>query len=365
MGLIARRGFLIGAAALVAAAAVALAFGSGDASPSAPTDPNPGDQAAPVVAFDGTNYLVVWQDTLGGLTDLAGARVAPTGALVDDGGFTVSRAPGAQSYPSIGFGSGEYLVTWSDLRSGGLSAAFAARVTVGGTVLDPNGIPLTGPGDVRYYPRGVAFDGTNFLPTLWFAYLFSPFYEGIGGIRVTPGGALLQPSIGVITSTSMERDPVVAFGQTHYLTAWSDFRSSGEDVSATRITPDGSVVDPGGFAVAQGPGTQVSPAVTFGGTHFFVTWDFVPSGSGNGDVYGARVDENGQVLDPSGVPIATGPAYQRASAVAFGGTSYFVVWQDGIDPGDIYGARVASDGTVLDPAGIPISTAAGAQEAAN
>jgi hypothetical protein len=94
-----------------------------------------------------------------------------------------------------------------------------------------------------------------------------------------------------------------------------------------------------------------------------VTWDYQAVGSGNGEVYGARVTEDGSVLDPSGIPIATGPHYQRASAVAFDGANFMVAWTDGTDPGDIYCARVSPNGTVLDPSGIPVSTAPGDQQA--
>jgi large repetitive protein len=69
------------------------------------------------------------------------------------------------------------------------------------------------------------------------------------------------------------------------------------------------------------------------------------------------VSQAGVVLDPNGIPISTAVHEQQAPQVSFGGTNYFVAWQDswsGED--DVYGARVSPGGTVLDPAGIPIST---------
>ena len=45
--------------------------------------PARGAQKSPSFAFDGTNYLVVWEDSVG--YEIYGARVDPNGALLDSG----------------------------------------------------------------------------------------------------------------------------------------------------------------------------------------------------------------------------------------------------------------------------------------
>ena len=64
--------------------------------------PAAGPQVNPAVAFDGTNFLVVWGDyrSGSGSTDIYGARVAPGGTVLDPSGFVVSNAPGGQYSPS-------------------------------------------------------------------------------------------------------------------------------------------------------------------------------------------------------------------------------------------------------------------------
>ena len=55
--------------------------------------PAPDYQENPAVAFDGANFLVVWQDyRSGGDSDIYGARVTPEGTVLDPAGFVISRA---------------------------------------------------------------------------------------------------------------------------------------------------------------------------------------------------------------------------------------------------------------------------------
>lgn len=72
------------------------------------------------VAFDGTNYLVVWTDEVGGFGsgewDVFGQRVDTSGNLVG-GVINISTATGHQFYPRIAFDGANYLVTWTDMRN--------------------------------------------------------------------------------------------------------------------------------------------------------------------------------------------------------------------------------------------------------
>ena len=71
------------------------------------------------VAFDGTNYLVVWTDEVDASLhnwDVFGQLVTPTGALYG-GKITISTAPGHQFKPLMAFDGTNYLISWTDMRN--------------------------------------------------------------------------------------------------------------------------------------------------------------------------------------------------------------------------------------------------------
>ncbi|MEO0081999.1 MAG: hypothetical protein ABIL25_06885, partial [candidate division WOR-3 bacterium] len=314
------------------------------------------------LAFGGANFLVVWQDYRGGReSDIYGARVTPGGTVLDPAGIAISTAADNQRTPSLAFGGANFLVVWTDARSGGDDDIYGARVSSGGTVLDPQGIPISTAANGQHVPA-LAFDGANFL-VVWFDLRSGNDYD-IYGARVTPAGTVLDPQgFAISTAADWQFYPVLAFSGTNFLVVWQDDRSgSGYDIYGAHVTPSGTVLDPAGIAISTAAYGQQAPALAFDGTNFLVVWQDNRSGS-NWDIYGARVTPSGTVLDPAGIAISTAANSQSAPALAFGG-NFLVVWRDERSGGyDIYGARVTSAGAVLDPAGIAISTAANSQSA--
>lgn len=63
------------------------------------------DQLYPDVAFDGTNFWVVWGDKRSGISQIYGARVTPQGVLLDDSGILLASLPDTGcTTPSVAFG---------------------------------------------------------------------------------------------------------------------------------------------------------------------------------------------------------------------------------------------------------------------
>jgi len=321
----------------------------------------PGDQKYPAVSFDGTNYFVVWEDS--SRSNIYGARVNQAGAVLDPFGIPISTATGRQYSPAVSFDDTNFLVVWADRRSGSYSDIYGTRVSQAGTVLDLTGFPISLASDFQENPA-ISFDGVNFLVT-WRDSRNNPDYGDIYGARVTQAGAVLDPyGIAISQAANTQGLPAVSFGGTNFLVVWEDPRSgSYSDIYGARVSQAGAVLDSSGIAISTAAQGQYSPAASFDGTNFLVVWQDERN-AGWDDIYGARVATSGTVLDPTGVAIGVAANYQRYPAVSYDGTRWLVVWQDSRGSTyvyDIYGARVTSSGTVLDSAGIAISTAADGQ----
>ncbi len=315
-------------------------------------------EAYPDVAFDGANYLVVWEDGRNDETNIYGARVSPAGQVLDDTGFAITTTEEYLSLPAVAFDGTNYLVVWEDERnSGNDEDIYGARVTPGGTVLDPDGIVIFTGDDEQRYPD-VAFDGANFL-VVWQDCRGD---VDVRGARVGPDGAVLDPDgFDVSADTLYELQPAVATDGTNWLVTWIDVTRSGwATIHAARVGPGGTVLDPNGVRVSPDSARPDEPAVTFDGTNFLVVWQDERAGVPNrNDIWAARVNSAGQVLDPDGVMVSSQLNEEENCAIGFDGTNFVVAWTDNRDVGtDVYAARVDQAAQVLDPDGFPVSVAA-------
>ncbi|WNG47595.1 hypothetical protein F0U60_28325 [Archangium minus] len=326
-------------------------LGTGDISIS--TSAN--SQNAPAVAHDGTNFLVVWQDSRNGSSDIYGARVHETGTVLDTSGIPISTYGSYKYAPAVAHDGTNFLVVWEDSRSGS-SDIYGARVSSGGTVLDTNGISISTTNNSEYAPA-VAHDGTNFL-IVWEVYRSETSHD-IFGARVSSNGTVLDTD-GILISAAAysQADPVLVHDGTNFLVVWRDERnlvSTNADIYGARVGRDGRVLDTNGIVISSATNSQYDPAVAYNGRYFLVVWEDRRSGA---DIYGARMRSDGTVLDRSGISIAGSTSIQYTPAVVYDGANFLVVWEDfrgGTGYSDVYGARVSETGTVLDTHGFVIS----------
>ncbi|APR87183.1 Flagellar hook-length control protein FliK [Minicystis rosea] len=312
------------------------------------------DQLAPTIAFDGTNYLVAWSDGRWGTPDIYGARVSPAGLVLDTSGIGISSMTAdAQTVPRVAFDGTNHVVVWADARAGG-SDVYAARVSPAGVVADPNGIAISA-GTAGEQAPAIACSNAGSCFAAWQdqrAGTWDAF-----GARISGGAVTDALGIELTRAANDEVTPAVAFDGTNYMVVWQDRRNATNwDVFGARVSATGTVLDPSGIAISTATGDQITPRIAWMPSSYFVVWE--DKRSGTGDIYGARVDASGAVLDAAGISISAATNEQRTPSVAGDGTNYFVVWSDarsGVFMG--YGARVSAAGAVLDSTGISFTNA--------
>ncbi|MDY7233224.1 Ig-like domain-containing protein [Hyalangium rubrum] len=330
------------------------------------TDPGSGTQAAPAIASNGTDYLAVWTDDRGGEVDLYGARVSQAGAVLDGFGIPISTAQNAQLSPAVAFDGTNYFVVWNDGRRGSGTDIYGARVSPNGTVLDPNGtvVATSISFGLMMSTPAVAFDGANYL-VAWEEKSGFSAPTNLYGARVSTAGTPVGGTLTLSNATGNQSEVALAFDGTNYVAVWQDERSGTQaDIYATRISPNGTVLEPAGISVSAAPEAQRNPTVAFAGTTALVVWEDFRNASTGADLYGARIGLDGSVLDAAGLPLVLQPAAQSRPALTRLGSEYLLGWQDlrsATSQSDVYVARVNAAGTVLDASGVVVSQAPDAQ----
>jgi hypothetical protein len=308
------------------------------------------------IASDGNNFLVVWK---GDDNYLHGTRVRiADGTVLDPSGIEIGLSPNTQRLPSVASNGTYWLIVWVDYRDYDISEEtdlYGVRVRESdGVVLDPPGIAVcTASGDQG--SPSVASNGTDFF-VAWEDYRnWSVTDVDIYGARVrgVDGLVLDQDGIPVSTAESHQQQPYIASNGTDYFVVWPDRRngsSSQNDVYGARIEgSSGLVMDPDGIEIAPGPGNSVG-VITSDGTNYCVAWaSLEPATGSENSVNAIRIlAQDGSLLDPGGIQLATSNRNLRNVSIASDGSRYLVAWDNEFM--EINGVRInGSDGSVIDP----------------
>jgi len=340
--------------------AFTISSGTGDTSYSART----------ALAFDGTNYFAVWMDARNSSTtgiDLYGARITPSGTVLDTSGIAVSTRDGLQwkQYVAYSKSTGRYLVSWNDYASF-TGTIRGARVATDGTVLDTSSIAIGTPSAV-VDAHANTFDGTNFV-VAWVAYGGTPT---VYAARVDTSGTLLDTTpTTVATQLSPYGSypyPALDSDGTQTFIVWTD-NNLGEGLPAkqmiagARLSTSGTKLDSPSIPISTGDNSEATPSIAYDGTNYLVAWQDLRDPAG-GDIYAARVSKTGTALDSSGIAVSTASGVQQLPSTAFDGTNFWIVWQDGRNgDDDVYAARVDTTGKLLDSTGIAIAKVSGSRQ---
>ncbi|MGN6104854.1 MAG: hypothetical protein ACTHU0_07115, partial [Kofleriaceae bacterium] len=277
----------------------------------------------PAIAFDGNNYLVVWEDSRNSNdSDIWGTRLNAVGTIIDQLGFPIAAGPGRQGNPTVAYSGSRYVVAWEDYKvTGGTEADIGvATVSIAGAVTALPPIAATAAHEAQ--PALAGGGGTALLA-----------WNAAGDIQ----GALFTTAFGapfeITAHGDIEAEPAIAKSPSgNYLVAWSSGAPATADLRGQLVTPTGALSG-ASIDISLGAGGQLSPAVAFDGTNFAVVWT---NNSGGLNIFGTRVSQAGVVLDTrtegaatvGGISISSAINNQEVPSIACPSTGCVVLWQD-------------------------------------
>lgn len=336
--------------------------------------PSAGWQGKSAVAFDGMNYMVVWEDvSRDGYSQIRGCRIAPSGEVLDKGGFSISYMEECCATPVIAFDGTNYLIAWrgQNLDSGfGYNVISCARINPSGILLDSFPIQISLYGAIK--SPAVATCGSNFL--IAFRYAILPSYQ-IYFARISSQGALLDSTPILASEGSWACfSPSVSFDDSNYLLVWQNSDNFGWDscyqyLEGVRIDTSGTLLDtlPAKLITLKNPSLypttiflHTNPHLAFGRQHHLLTWNYIDlSGDNSQNIFAARINPSGTVLDTNLIDVNKAVGNQVNPSVAFDGNRFIVIWEDYRDATDdflprLFFTTIDTIGNVTDTLGISL-----------
>jgi MYXO-CTERM domain-containing protein len=282
----------------------------------------------------GGYLLATWTSKL--CQGVSGRRLDEGGGVVDSAPLRLARSANVQRTPAVDSTDEGFYAVWIDRRTDdGNVGVYGARVSPTGARLDNAALRISDVSTPLYASTmartAIAFNGSTHL-VVWVTAAGDLF-----GARVSRAGALLDATAIPILRRRTANDVVVTSDGADFFVVWTD-RRAGNDVYGARVRGDGTVVDADGFVVSSFAKNHYGPAVDFDGNGYLVAWvdDRSTSSSKTAlDLYGARVARDGRVLDTTGFAMAAGDdALRRNPSIAHDGKRFLVTFEEEIWPKD-------------------------------
>jgi len=302
------------------------------------------DDQAPQVAFDGANYLVVYQEDNGADHDIMGVFVSPISPINPMGlvgtPFPIDTSSNDDLTPAVAFNGTDYLVAYQRAVSGTNGDIVGAVVDTTGAVLAGSPFTIDASADDDIAPA-VASNGTTFLVA--YQRVAGRTSDDIMGAIVDPAVSATPPAVtlfNIDASTYDDQAPAVASDGTNYLVAYQEVFSTDRDIVGSLVTVAGTPTATF-IPIDTFTGTDdYQPRVAWGGTRYLVAYTETYSSTDH-DILGARITPAGKVQSRA-FAIDTTPNDDFSPAVVFGATSYLVPYQEMVGSSDnnIIGALV-------------------------
>ena len=304
----------------------------------------------PTVASDGTNFLVVWDDNDRG-SGVKGIRVSPAGQIVDSSPLVLSNINRAAEAHLIWAGT-EYVLDFLGSASGTVATQLL-RISSTGIPLDSKPVVTS-----VYQQQTTRVAATSDRLMLIDPGAGAP----VGNWLKLDGTTSSEPAIPLCAAANRQTWPSVASNGVVYLAVWYDERTiNSPQVRGQILDVTGKPVLPDSFLVTQATDLATEPyevdgaggrlAVASDGKDFLVAWTQIELNDPHSVVRATRISRAGEVLDPTGITIATGHG-EMNPVVVWTGASYFVVYL--MDIGDsnsntvVGGRRLDGKGNILD-----------------
>ncbi len=318
-----------------------------------------GDQSAPAIARGGDNFLVVWSDKRsnpnGGIyfefetsNDIYGVRLDATGNPLEMVPFPIDAGPGSQENPKVVWNGTDWLVVYESYDIGG--TGYYAQKTLQAVRVSPAGVVLDLK-PIKFYsltPSGgmwsVASDGNNWVV----AFEGTSASTDLMAMRISPEGVVLDPPIYTLVPALWYSRPNLrlAYAGGVFLLTWADFY----DTMAIRFDQELNLLDAEPFLLLS---SWNLADLTSNGSQYYAVWISQDPPNYLISVTGSRISTDGVMLDGNGVNIsqANEPLPYYITNVVWDGTNWRVTWEyQGVSV-----ARVNPDGQVLDPGGVAVA----------
>jgi len=341
-------------------------------------------QREPVVASDGTDFLVAWADARRNNTssansnrdgyDIFAARVDgaifSSDLVIDDAGFPVANdgslagifgSPDSyvqhdQREPTVAWDGTNYLVAWTGETAAAGSAHIRARFVTSAGATSGSIFAVSDGATPSERNPDMIWNGAN---SVYFIVWTTGSSGDIVGSRINAAGAVLDSPARVLADGpgNEDRARTASNGSNSYTVIWDD----GADVyglHAARI----SIIGPPQWLIglpqllAGEAGNDIAAALTTGdGTNLLAAWT-AGSGSTDANVHAKLVNVAGS---PGGAPpivISSSAGPQEKPSLAWNG-SYLAAWTERRPPTsnfthDVYRGRLNAAGAQLDGSGL-------------
>lgn len=240
-------------------------------------------QEKPDVAFGGGVYLAVWQDLRNGKDyDVYAARVSPEGKALDAEGVLLVVGAHNQAEPAVAFDGKDFLVVWQDFSTGKY-AIHGARVSTDGKALDEKPIVLGDSGNGQYHriTPAVSSLGDGRSTVFWVANsTTNARREPSGGCFVRDGKIEKTFEFQGHHYAAPVNPAALAVGPKGFVVAWRNNAAVGRgcpsrNANAAFFSPEGEKEpsdDKGSKGAFRLSGNIADPALVWDGARFVAAW---------------------------------------------------------------------------------------------